>query len=222
MRALLIRLLLPLVWRLSRRKAVEGLQRFSATELDSAWQSLHAMNAAAEPSLRAKLFAHALEEFGHARLFAQAAKSLSQALPALVVGERRPLLDAAQGSRGLVSFYAYEALAEASVSREFASYLAAAPYEEARRAFRLALGDEKRHASYTARTLSALAGADAARLELRRARVRRLYESWLRLGRGLGEALYSLLLSLLYFLAGPFLAGPCRRRLSMGNRAPRA
>jgi len=217
LRTAVIRLALPLAWRLSRRRAVESLQRFSATELDSAWQSLHAMEAAGDPSLKARLFEHALEELGHAELFSQAAKALSSKLPAIPVSERTPLFKPRSGN-GLVSFYALAHLGEDRVSREFEAYLAAAPYEEAREVFRAVLEDEKGHALSTARWLARAASSrQELRRELLKARLGRFRGSWLRFLRALGEIPSALILGLVYLLAGLLLGRACRGHLE-GSR----
>ena len=216
LRKILIRLLLPPAWRGSRDQAAIGLREFADAELDSAWQSLHAMNAAHDPVLRAALFQHAFEELQHHAVFNELSKNYSAVLPPILALERQPLLQEKARSNPLLSFYAAESVGEGDIAGDFAAYLEAVPFEDVRKAFKLILEDEKGHALYTRSAFSRLAASRREQLvELAKARGGRLYKSWLRISRSMAEMMADVALALIYFMTGFLLKGTCRKRMTM-------
>lgn len=214
LRRIFIRLVLPLVWRLSRRRAAESLDEFSATELDSAWQSLQTIGALKDPKSRAEAFEHVREEMRHARLFREASSKVRNGPARVPLGERQALAELSDKD-GLMQFFAREYWGEREVNADFAAYLASAPIEEARRVFAAVVADEAGHASFTARAMLRHAPSKgAARRAVRAAAWERLRYSWERFGRFIGEVPAFFIFGAIYLVAALLLSRAARRQLS--------
>jgi len=215
LRKSIIRLCLPIIWRTSERRIAQALQRFSVTEVDSAWQSLYAMKGTRDPKLRAKLFQHALEEMQHGALFGQMALSYSDTLPPIPLPERNPLYDPAKQDDGLLSFYAHEYVGESIICDEFDSYQAAAPRADIKNLFSHVKRDEIGHATYTSHALKELAKDPwTRRRAVLKARFKRLKEGWLRFSKSLGEFPPIFFIGAIYYVSGPLLWRRAQRRLT--------
>jgi hypothetical protein len=220
LRRCITRLSLPLAWRWSPARKAAALGEFATTELDSAWQSLHALNHVADPALRGQLFQHALEELDHASRFESVFRKYSTVPASTAAFERKVLFDAGRGPRAAVEFFAYECVGEAAIHKEFKTYASAAPDRDVKDVFLSVERDELGHAAYTDAVLRGLVGHRAwpRRRALLGARGRRIGEAWLRLGRRMGEITTGLLLGVLYFTFGMLLRGRCRR--AVGRTTP--
>jgi len=217
-RKLAIRALFPITWRPSPRRRARGLQRFAVTELDSAWQILHALDAVDEPKLRAKMLQHALEELHHAAEFDRVSRGLVPAQPPRPFMERAPIFDPDAPGGALAAFAAYAHVGEVDVFDQFSAYAAGIGDGEARGVFREARLDERGHAGMTWDILVEATGDErAARRLVWRTRGRRAYEAWLRFSKSIGEVTTGLLLTVLYAIFGALFALPARRRLEGPN-----
>jgi hypothetical protein len=206
-----IRTITTLSWRISRGRLARSLQRFSQVEADSAWQLLHALEDAHDSSYRAKLFRNALEEVAHAELFYRLAREYSEFPQALATPRRQPLYDL---SNGVADFEAYLFLGEAGVYKQFLSYASAAPESDLRDTFLAIRGDEAEHQSAAYDELRELMASRAAAGQLiRRNRMKRVYQAWLRLGEAIGDFILWTFLNVIYFLASPTLGRLCKRRI---------
>lgn len=211
LRRLLIRALLPLTWRrLSRMKAAR-LLRFGVTEMDSAWQILHALDRIDDPALRARVLQHALEEVHHAREFTRVALHVSDTLPPRPLPEREPILES---HAGLAGFVAYAHVGEQDVFDQFDAYAAGIGDTEARSVFREAKLDELGHVSLTWSILTSVVPEREARRMVWKIRAERLWDVWLRFGKMLGEINATVVLSIIYAVAAPLCARPARRSLA--------
>lgn len=209
LRQLAIRALTRLSWGASPRRLAAGMNRFAQVEADSAWQLLQALSATDSVPLRARLFRNALEETQHAALFLGVARRHAPTALPLANARRRQLYTP---SRGLAAFSAYLYVSEGDVYDQFFSYAAAASDESVRQTFLAIRGDEGDHESHAWRELVEVAGSvPRARALARRARLRRLYEAWLRFGKSLGALPSRLILTALYLVAAPLATWSCRR-----------
>jgi hypothetical protein len=203
LRSLGISILVPVVWRLSPARAAKALHSFATTEVDSAWQSLHASQFTDCPIVRSELFRHALEEIHHGDLFAKHAKALLPPRQGRSLYRRAPLIES---TSGWPRFYADEYLGEKDVTEEFKSYISAAPESSIQNLFRQVQRDELGHLSYLERRLALTCpNATERRRELLKARNRYLWNLWVRLGQSLGNLSSSIILSAIYFAFGPLL-----------------
>jgi len=172
-RHLLIRWLLPVTWKLDDTQKTRVLQEFAQTELDSAWQSLYALERVENPKLRALLFMHAFEELFHSDLFNGLANRTARSIPILPLTRREPLMPIEGGDqRSAVEFFAFLAIGESEIQRDFGVYERAIPDEETSRLFAGIRKDEEYHARDSAVALEML--TREAGISLRRIRFRHL------------------------------------------------
>jgi hypothetical protein len=193
------------------------LLRFSQVEADSGWQLLQVLPQLENARSRAHFFHNALEEEHHAWLFAQLAQRYARfPLPL----QRDGRLSLYVPGEDLDQFRAYHAVAEKQAYDDFVAYAAAIRDPRVRDVFERIREDEEGHHEGA---IDAWAAAGEARGRvrslLRRARIRRYYEAWLRGSRRLAALTSGLVLAFLYLAAGPFLAIPCRRRLRIAPGA---
>jgi hypothetical protein len=222
-RHLLIRWILPHSWRANPGQRVRVLQEFAQTELDSAWQSIYALERVSDPELRRQLFRHALEELFHGDLFRAEAFRQAASLPEIPLTRREPLLELRAGApRTATEFFAYLAIGEEEIAHDFDAYESSLPDAEVRRIFAAIRADEGRHAEDSAASLERLAAAGGVSL------------AWLRLRHlaGLASRRYSTLLNkagvipmtaalfAAYITLGAFFAGQARRRLRQPGVPP--
>lgn len=211
LRRLIIRLFLPITWRLFRRRPSDTLADFAATEADSGWQFLQTIEALDEAEHRALLFDNLLEEMEHAARFRELAARLPGGRVARPTAERHAMIE---DGDGLVAFLAYAHAGELDISLEFDAYARAATVPEARTLFREIAADEDDHHHVLWKTLiDATRSEETAHKLVRAARRKRAWKAWLRFSKRLGDAFLGFWLSLIYLLFGWLLVLPSRRRL---------
>lgn len=215
-RHLVIRWLLPLTWRLDESQKVRVLQEFAQTELDSAWQSVYALGRVKQPGLRALLFMHAFEELFHSDLFAQAAKRKARAIPVLPLTRREPLLPLEMPTlTASTEFFAFLAIGESEIQRDFGEYERALPDEDVRALFKKIRVDEEYHAEDSGRALEQLSAE--AGLSLPLIRVRHLgalaWKRYVSLMGKVGAVPMTALLFLVWALFAGLFRGQARERL---------
>lgn len=157
-RHLIIRHVLPLVWRFSGRQRLRALQEFSVTELDSAWQSVHTLQKVGDPKLQAALFQHALEERHHSDLFGKLHHDESPGLASSEVFKRKPIVEAERPSPAeVVEFLAFLAVGESEINRDFEVYARAVPSAALREIVKRIQADEELHEAESEKALVAMA-----------------------------------------------------------------
>jgi hypothetical protein len=217
-RHFLIRWVLPLTWKFDERQRTRVLQEFAQTELDSAWQSVFALSRVDDPKLRALLFHHAYEELFHSDLFHRMAHRKAGSIPVLPLTRREPLLPLERGNvRAPVEFFAFLAIGESEIQRDFGVYERSIPDEEVRRLFAAIRSDEEYHAEDAGRALGELTAA--AGISLGWVRVRHLaslaYKRYISLATKFGTIPMTALLFLAYSLFGALFARQARERLAL-------
>lgn len=209
----LIRILLPLTWRPFAKFRAARLARFGVTELDSAWQILHALDALDDPGTRCRVLQHALEEMHHASEFARVSRLPHPSVPPTPTPERHAIFRREQGTQGLIAYAAYACVGEEDVLAQFDAYASGVGDKDAEQVFREARLDEHGHVGLCRGLLVGLVGESGARRELTLARLRRLWEAWTRLGRDLGDVGSVVFFGSLYLVLGSFAFVPGWHRL---------
>jgi hypothetical protein len=221
LRRMTIRLMIPIVWGVSRRRAARALQIFSSTEADSGWQFLYALDATEDPELRAELFKNAMEEMYHSSEFEKLSSLCADRLLTRPKPERKPLYDP---EKSYAAFLSYVYVGEKDVYEQFDAYSAAVKKAALSQGmthtvFDEAKEDEDGHLNLAKAALMEQYGSEsAARKEIFRIRLRRAYQTWLRFSKKIGEVSSSIILSALYYVSGVFFAIPCRRIFSSDYR----
>lgn len=206
LRHLVIRHILPRTWKLDEGQKIRVLQEFAQTELDSAWQSLYALERVKQPGLRALLFMHAYEELFHADLFSQMARKKARSLPLLPLTRREPLLPLdVPDLKASTEFFAFLAIGESEIQEDFGEYERALPDEDVRALFGKIRTDEEYHAKDSSAALEKLTAE--AGLSLPRIRLRHLGAlAWKRYVSVMGKV-GMLPMTLLLFVAWALFAG---------------
>jgi rubrerythrin len=209
MKRFAISLLTPITFR-SRPRLCRILNRFATTEADSAWQLIRALDAIDDNELKSKLFHNAMEEMHHAELFGGLVAKYSDYPAPVAALPRRRLFDEAPS---LAAFEAYHYVGEVDVYNQFLSYAKSAPPGLVRDTFLRIREDEDGHQDIAMAELSRLAGSNAkARALIRRVRLERAWESFTRTSKAIGDAVSTVLLSIIYVIFGAAFVIPCRRR----------
>ena len=203
--------LMPVAWRLSRRRVGNTLHRFAEVEADSAWQYLNALELADDTILRRKLFDNFVEELEHAERFRQLAAKHGSGRHRPQPLERTRL---AGRPADIPAFLAYTYLSELSVARRFGTYARSSTIPEVRAVYESIVLQEQGHHQGAWQDLLRLTGSgeDVRRL-VRKAKLTRGREAWLRFGRRLGGLFSVVWLSACYVVFAPLLFLYCRRRL---------
>lgn len=206
------------VWRLVPGRAATKMAEFSHVEAGSGIDGLAAVEETSRTEMRALYFHHALDELKHARMFRERAIELSQARGRAQAVVEDASYIASHGIRGEQSlfqelgeleFLAFVWVAESRAAEQFEVYGELLhDNENCRVMFEEIAKDERFHISYALQELERYrregrgAEVDAA---VRRVRLRRWWEAWLRLTHDLGAFMAGLWLSILYFVViGPF------------------
>lgn len=211
-RQVVIRVTLPLSWRGKSRRIGATMRRFALIEADSCWQFLRAADALPEPAGRARMFLNALEEVHHSALFEDMAKEVDPSARQRPAGRRKALLtDPAE----LGDFLATIELGEHDVYDEFETYAKASGDARVSELFRALRDDEEEHhESANEMLVDTLGSEEAAEVALKKARWRRVWVAWRGLGADASEAIASVLLGAVFFLAGPFFSRRARARVA--------
>jgi bacterioferritin (cytochrome b1) len=207
------------IWRLPGRAAVK-MADFSHTEAGSSLDMLAAAELTSRPDLRRKFFRHCLDEYRHARLFAQRALALAgrrgrahavledaNYIPAHGIRGGRSLYE----TLGELQFLGFVWLHELRGARQFDVYtklMADDPLSA--RMFESIAHDERFHIQYSRKELDKLRASGLGlqvAWAILRVRTRRLTDAWLRFGHGFGHFMASGWLALIYLVVlAPFAA----------------
>jgi hypothetical protein len=199
----------------SRERVSEVIRKFSTTEADSAWQLVYGINRLSHPLQRASLFHQVLEEMEHAERFESLYREITGRRMPAIIQERLPIYRAREE---LWKLFPYCQLGEASAARQFGDLARTLPGGSPLRTTLEEIVEEESGHVEKAEELTALTGRSVAevRAELRRIKLRRARESWLRLGRRMVDAAATAILSLAYHALGPWA-----RRVVLKSRARR-
>lgn len=226
------RMLTPLhrwIWSDAARR-VQKLMRFGETETDGGRDILRAAEVTADPLLRRLYLEHAIDEFRHGVMFHRRAAALLSTFPSGSNGGFQSEW-LAPGGHGLddlqvddesdETMLAFLHLSEKAAASRFTVYRDVMQHDQPTRAiFEEILHDETFHMNYTLTQLARVAPQEHRR-HLWRARLSRLWKSYLRLATALAGVLGTILLILQYFVLLPpfaWLAKRAERREPSGWR----
>lgn len=220
-RHLLIRLLTPLVWSASEKRKLAALQEFSDTELDSGWQSLHALERVEDPRAKAVLFLHALEEFRHADMFAALLGSYSRAPLNHPVFARKAMLADAASRDGLLEFLAQVYVGESEINRDFVAYSRSGVDAPIRELFTRIKKDEEGPEEVGWDLMRRCGDRSAGELRwlVFKKRAAHAWRRYANATQSVGNLWLSVLLGVVYALVGPFAFLPLRARLALDPRS---
>lgn len=219
--AALDRLLTPVhrwIWRDDERR-VQKLLRFSDTETDGGRDLLRAAELTSDPLLRRLYLVHAADEQRHGILFRRRAATLLQGSKADAqrsgtewVGAVGHGLDDLEVDRECdETMLAFLHVAEKSAASRFTVYREVLHHDPAtQRVFDDILRDEKFHMNYTLAQLARVS-PERHRTRLWRARLTRLWKSYLRIASGIAGVIGGVILTLQYFVILPPFAWLAKR-----------
>jgi hypothetical protein len=205
-----VRFAVSLVW---RRKAnlAEAIRGFQATEVDGVWHLHRGLARVSEPRQRAILFAHGLEEESHAEEFAAAYSHYGERPMTPATYERKDLY---APSEPAWKTFAYVHVGERDATDRFRIIRESLDGGVLKSSLARIVEDEEGHVDLTHRMLVSMGATDREiHSEVRRVRLLRLWEGWLRIGKRAVDNLATILLSITYFVLGPFFFWMARRRL---------
>jgi hypothetical protein len=207
------------IWSDTDRR-VQKLLRFSETETDGGRDILRAAEVTSDPLLRRLYLEHAIDEFRHGVLFRHRAAALLKVAPCRSnPGFQGDWL--AQGGHGLddlqvdgesdIDMLAFLHLSEKAAASRFTVYRDVMEHDPPTRAvFEDILHDETFHMNYTLTQLARVEPKQHRR-HLWRARLSRLWKTYLRLATGIAGILGSMLLTIQYFVILPPFAWLAKR-----------
>lgn len=197
------------------------LRRFALVEADNSWQFLRAAEALPEPHGRAQMFLHALEEAHQASRFHTVARSVDPASLRRGEAHRQALLT---DPAAIGEFLATVEVADADLKSDFGVYAQASTAPRATRLFLDLRDAQPDHAGASrALMLDTLGSPERVSEELQWARRRRAWSQWRQVGADTGDRIASVLIGIVFFLAGPFFARRARKRVApRALRAPHA
>jgi len=198
------------VWTM-KGKLAEAIRGFQATEADGVWHLHRGLQRIRDPRHRAILFAHSLEEEAHAEEFAHAYQHYGEHAMKPAPYERADLYG---DEEPIWKTFAYVHVGERDATHRFKLIRDTLEQGRLKESLRRIVSDEEGHVDLTHRMLVEMGASDRAiRAEVRKVRWSRLWHGWLRAGKQVVDKLATLLLSVTYFVIGPFLFVAARRRL---------
>ncbi len=219
LKSLLIQAFTPIVWKYNKKRMVSALNEFSQIEFDSGRQILNCLNKIESPKLKSYLLQHVLEEYFHADLFADLAKSESDAYGYTQILKKRELLTNDAVQKQVVDCFAYIHVGEKNVNADFKSYSKINTSDKVRAVFRKAGEDEDTHEKDTDAILKDMIRDYRMNLYLTlfKAKCRHLWYSYSQAMSSIGKIPLFVLLNLIYFLFGWIGKTQATSRLNMGK-----
>ena len=221
LRHLLIKMLTPIVWRISERRRLAALQEFSDTELDSGWQSLFALRKIADPKAKAELFRHCVDEFYHADLFANLLQQQARTPLNRSVFSREAILENQNSKSATLDFLAQVYVGESEINRDFLVYANTPIDPPIRQLFQSIKKDEEGHEEVSRDLL--LRYADGNRWKLRlilwKKTIGHSYQRYVNFSQTLGGISLGIILTFIYFFVGFFFAPTLKNRLNLDREA---
>jgi len=207
------------IWASPKRRARKLLQ-FAEVESEGARDLYRAAEVTGDPVLRRLLFAHAREETRHADLFRSRGLAIRKDLMpfgpasgfgAMLTPGEQGFDDLPVASARAPELLAFIHLSESAAAREFAAYSRVLDADPETRALIERIGrDELAHMRYSLAELQRVAPGRARRT-LWIARLRRLWQAYLRVAMMFANAIATVLLVLQYFILLPPFALLARR-----------
>ncbi len=205
-----IRLSLALTWR-SPERVASAIRGFQVTEADGVWHLHRAIERLEDPRTKAVIFTHGLEEECHADVFGTVQRLYAGGLSSPMHFERKDLYAADDPAWKI---FAFVNVGELDATQRFRLLRGALPEGPLRDALKSIIDDEEGHVHLTYDMLRRMgASPGEIRVEFVKVRLSRAWEAWLRVGKRMVDGLATVLLSLVYYLLGPFVARAARRRL---------
>lgn len=206
-----IRLAVSVGWAAAPDRVGEVIRGFQSTEADGVWHLYQGMRGIPDPKERAIVFGHCLEEEAHADAFARVYRHYGGRVFTPTHFERRPIHE---GDAPVWKTLAFVHVGEVDATQRFRLLSEALPEGPLKECLQTVIEDEEGHIDLTHNMLKRMGATDGdITSEVRRVRLRRLWERWLRLGQRVVENLANLGLSVAYYLFGLLLFGAARRRL---------
>ena len=198
-------------WRLNGKMA-EAIRGFQATEADGVWHLHRALARIQDPRERAILFTHGLEEESHAEEFVHAYAHYGENVLIPANFERTDIYGADQPPW---KTFAFVNVGEDDATERFRLLRDSLDDGLLKESLGRVVADEEGHVDLTHDMLARMGATESQiRFELRKVRLVRLWEGWLRVGRRAIDNLATLMLSVAYFVAGSLLVRSARARLS--------
>lgn len=205
------------IWSDADRRA-QKLLRFSETEIDGGRDILRAAELTSDPLLRRLYLVHATDENRHGHLFRRRAAALLQTLPVATSPAQEWVASAGHGLDDLEvsdesdeTMLAFLHVAEKAAAERFIIYRDVLEHDPPTRAvFEEILHDEKFHMNYTLAQLVRVS-PERHRRKLWHARLKRLWNAYLRVATALAGAIGGLLLTVQYFILLPPFAWLAKR-----------
>jgi len=205
-----------IVWKIPARRSFK-MAGFSHTESGSSLDMMEAAEETDSPDLKKKFFRHALDEFRHARLFAERSLALARTTQVadILVDPEYSALHGLRNERSLyrqlgeTNFLAFVWMHESQGAKQFAIYSELMKHDPISSAmFAEICRDEEFHVAYSRQELDRIAtlkGSSEVNTAIRRLRLRRMRDSYLRMARSFGDLVASLWLFLIFtVIMAPF------------------
>lgn len=209
-----IRLAVSVGWSAAPSRVSEVIRGFQATEADGVWHLYQGMRSISDPKEKAIVFGHCLEEEAHADAFVRAYRHYGGRVFSPTHYERKALY---APNEPIWKTFAFVHVGEVDATQRFKLLEQALPAGALKECLGTVVSDEEGHIDLTYDMLRRMGATDGAiRSEIRRVRLRRLWERWLRVGKRVVDNLANVLLSIVYYAFGVILAGAARRRLAQG------
>ncbi|MFO0757161.1 MAG: ferritin-like domain-containing protein [Byssovorax sp.] len=206
-----IKMAVSLGWSI-KGKMPEAIRAFQATEADGVWHLHRGLARLDDPKLKAILFSHSLEEESHAEEFAHTYHEYADQVMTPAAYERKDLYSEYDAPWKI---FAFVHVGEQDATDRF-RYIRNTLREGAlKKSLEKIVEDEEGHVDLTHRMLVKMGATDSdIKNEVLRVRLTRLWEQWLRTGKRVVDSIATLMLSIAYYLMGPFLFLAARRKLA--------
>jgi hypothetical protein len=218
-RQIIIRLVLPIVWKFFPRRRPYYLQEFEMAELDSCWQVLHSIPFAPK-EMRSKLFMHAVEELGHFQTFGELKEHYSYQYLNRPILKRKMLLPSSDKIE-LIKFLTYVYIGEREVNSDFYAYSQSLKSEPLLSSTYLRLKvEEDGHEEKTLRWLKNIsqnANVNLGRIEITSA-FKRSFDTYKKLMTMIGSIPMSLLLFVIYISTAPIALIDAKKRMAFSRK----
>ena len=205
-----IKLAVRLGWSM-KGKLPAAIRAFQATEADGVWHLHRGIRRLDDPKLKAILFAHSLEEESHAEEFSRAYDAYGDRIMPPPNYERKDLYGEYEPPWKI---FAYVHVGEVDATDRFRYIERSLDNGALKQSLGKIVEDEEGHVDLTSQILIKMGAREKdIKNELKRVRLRRLWEHWLRLGKRTIDSFVTILLSIAYFLMGPFLYASAQKKL---------
>lgn len=212
-----IKYVTPIIWKLFPAQKINALQKFSMIEKDSGCQLYWCIDLVKEQQIKAELFQHVLEEFCHADLFEDLGKHYSDTYLNTPVMPREYYVKPTSSMKEILDFYSYAFVGESEVNSDFMVLGEAKVDKKISSLFTRIGADEERHVVGTDEILLKLCDGNKSHYDflILKSKAIRFYKQFTTYSRNFGQYPLSVLLTIIYFVFGPFIFFLIRKRLEM-------